>query len=34
MILWPTLMIGLPLGLVSAGVLDVTRRLDAGDQAD
>lgn len=28
LVLWPTLMIGLPLGLVAAGVLEVTRRLD------
>lgn len=27
MVLWPTLMIGIPLGLVGAGVVEVTRRL-------
>jgi hypothetical protein len=27
MVLWPTLAIGLPLGLVAAGVVEVTRRL-------
>src|SRR5574341_1125436 len=27
-VLWPTLVIGLPLGLVAGGVLEVTRRLD------
>jgi len=28
LVLWPTLMLGLPLGLVAGGVLEVTRRLD------
>lgn len=31
LVLWPTLMLGLPLGLVAGGVLEVTRRLD-GDE--
>jgi hypothetical protein len=29
MVLWPTLMIGIPLGLVSTVVVEITRRLDA-----
>ncbi len=34
LVLWPTLIIGLPLGLVSGGVLAVTRRLDAAEAVD
>jgi len=28
LVLWPTLIIGIPLGLISGGVLEVMRRLD------
>jgi hypothetical protein len=33
MVLFPTIVIGLPLGLVSAGVVEVTRRLQTEEQA-
>ena len=34
LVLWPTLIIGIPLGLVSGGVLAVTRRLDVAEAVE